>query len=83
MNLWLTAAVALLPALAAAGILAATAGVSERLIALEFATVVGLFMLMLLAVGYDQPSFIDLGLTLVLLSFPGTIAYAHFLERWL
>ena len=83
MNLWLTTALALLPALFAAGTLAATAGVSDRLVAVEFAAAVGLFVLMLLAVGYDQPSFIDLGLTLVLLSFPGTIAYAHFLERWL
>lgn len=83
MNLWLTTAGALLPALAAAGALAATAGVSDRLVALEFATAVGFFMLMLRAGGYDQPSFIDLGLTLVLLSYPRTIAYAHFLERWL
>ena len=83
MNLWLTAAAALLPVLAAAGILAATAGASDRLVALEFASAIGLFILMLSAVGYDQPSFIDLGLTLVLLSFPGSIAYAHFLERWL
>jgi multisubunit Na+/H+ antiporter MnhF subunit len=73
----------LLPALAAAGALAATAGVSDRLVALEFATAVGFFMLVLGAVGYDQPSLIDLGLTLVLLSYPGTIAYAYFLERWL
>ena len=41
MNLWLTTADALLPALAAAGALAATAGVSDRLVALELATAVG------------------------------------------
>jgi multisubunit Na+/H+ antiporter MnhF subunit len=83
MNRWLTAAAALLPALAAAGLMAATADLANRFVALQLAGAVTVFMLMLLAVGYDQPSFIDLGLTLVLLSLPGTLAYAHFLERWL
>ena len=83
MNLWLTAAVALLPALAAAGFIAALADLENRLVALELASTTTVFMLMLLSVGYDQSSFIDLGLALVLLSFPGTLAYAHFLERWI
>jgi multisubunit Na+/H+ antiporter MnhF subunit len=63
--------------------LAAIGEMPNRLVALEFATAICLFMLMVLSVGYDQPSFIDLSLTLVFLSFPGTVAYAHFLERWL
>ena len=83
MNLWLTAAAALLPALAAAGWMAAIADLENRFVALELAATIAVFMLMLLSVGYDQPSFIDLGLTLVLLSFPGALAYAHFLERWI
>ncbi|MBV8736368.1 MAG: hypothetical protein JO007_03740 [Alphaproteobacteria bacterium] len=83
MNLWLTAAVALLPALAAAGWVAAVADIENRFVALELGSTLTVFMLMLLSVGYDQPSFIDLGLTVVLLSFPGALAYAHFLERWL
>ena len=83
MNLWLTAAVALLPALAAAGWVAAVADIENRFVAVELGTTLAVFMLMLLSVGYDQPSFIDLGLTVVLLSFPGALAYAHFLERWL
>lgn len=83
MNIWLTAAVALLPPLAATGLMAGAARAPNRLVGLLLASAIALFMLMLLSVGYDQPSFIDLGLTLVLLSFPGTIVYAHFLERWL
>ena len=83
MNVWLTGAVALLPALTAAGWMAAMADLEDRLVALELATTLVVFMLMLLSVGYDQSSFIDLGLTLVLLSFPGALAYAHFLERWI
>lgn len=82
-NIWLTAAVALLPALAAAGWLAAVADLENRLVALELGTTIAVFALMLLSVGYDQPSFIDLGLTTVLLSFSGSLAYAHFLERWI
>ena len=83
MNLWLTAVLGLLPALAAAGWVAATADVENRFVALELASTFAVFILMLLAVGYDQPSFVDLALTLVLLSFPGAFAYAHFLERWI
>jgi multisubunit Na+/H+ antiporter MnhF subunit len=82
-NWWLTAAAALLPPLAAAGFSAATQTLPGRLVAQEFAGTVALFALMLLAVGYDQPSFIDLALTLALLSLPAALAYAHFLERWL
>jgi multicomponent Na+:H+ antiporter subunit F len=83
MNIWLTAVVALLPPLAAAGWLAATADAANRLVALELASTIAMFALMLLAVGYRQPSFIDLALALVLLAFPGTLAYLHFVERWL
>jgi multisubunit Na+/H+ antiporter MnhF subunit len=83
LNIWLTAAVALLPGLAAAGWMVALSDLGNRLVALELGTTIAVFALMLLSVGYDQPSFIDLGLTLVLLSFPGSLAYAHFLERWI
>ena len=64
MNLWLTAAVALFPALAAAG-LGGGGGRCRKtgFVALELGTTLAVFMLMLLSVGYDQPSFIDLGLT--------------------
>ena len=83
MNIWLTVAVGLLPPLAAAGWLAATADLANRLVALELAGTVTAFALMLLSVGYGQPSFIDLALTLVLLSFVGSLTYLHFVERWL
>ena len=32
---------------------------------------------------FDQSSFIDLALTLALLTLPGTLVMALFLERWL
>lgn len=83
MNIWLTAALGLLPPLAAAGWLTAMGNVANRLAALELASTVTVFALVLLSVGYGQPSFVDLALTLVLLSFAGTLVYVHFVERWL
>jgi multisubunit Na+/H+ antiporter MnhF subunit len=82
-NIWLTAALGLLPPLAAAGWLTATGNVANRLVALELASTLTVFALVLLSVGYGQPSFVDLALTLVLLSFAGTLVYVHFVERWL
>jgi multicomponent Na+:H+ antiporter subunit F len=82
-NLWLTAALALLPPLAACAWLGATGRTTDRLVALQLATALAVFMLILFARGFDQPSYIDLALTLVLLSLPGTLVYAHVLERWL
>ncbi|HJU15540.1 MAG TPA: monovalent cation/H+ antiporter complex subunit F [Stellaceae bacterium] len=83
MNVWLAAAIALLPALGGCAVVAVGSGLADRLVALELATVIAVFALMLLIVAFDQPSFIDLALTLALLSLPGSLVYAHFIERWL
>lgn len=55
----------------------------RRMIALQLFTLFGAIVLVLLAVAYDRPDFCDLGIALGLLSFGGTLAYAHFFERWL
>lgn len=83
MSPWLAAALALVPPLVCAGIVAATRHSNDRLVALQLGSAITIFMLVLFAAGEDQPSFLDLALTLVLLGFPGTLAYAHVLERWL
>jgi multisubunit Na+/H+ antiporter MnhF subunit len=83
MNVWLAAAIALLPALGFCLVVAMQSGLADRLVALELATAIAVFVLILLIVAFDQPSFIDLALTLALLSFPGSLVYAHFVERWL
>jgi multisubunit Na+/H+ antiporter MnhF subunit len=82
-NIWLTATVGLLPPLAVAGWLTATGNLPNRLVALELAGTIAVFALVLLSVGYGQPSFVDLALALVLLSFTGALVYVHFIERWL
>jgi multisubunit Na+/H+ antiporter MnhF subunit len=81
MNVWLAAAIALLPALGGCAVVAMIRDLADRLVALELATVITVFALMALIVAFDQPSFIDLALTLALLSLPGSLVYAHFVER--
>lgn len=83
MNVWLAAAIALLPALGGCAIVAIGGDLADRLVALELASSLTVFAVMLLIVAFDQPSFIDLALALALLSLPGSLAYAHFVERWL
>lgn len=55
----------------------------RRLIALQLATMIGSVQLVLLSIVFATEEFADLGITLALLSIGATIAYAHFLERWL
>lgn len=55
----------------------------RRMIAAQVLTLIGAVALMLFAIGYDRPDFCDLGIALGLLSFGGSLAFAHFFERWL
>jgi multicomponent Na+:H+ antiporter subunit F len=82
-NAWIAAAIALLPALCVPLFVAARGRIPDRLVAAQLTAVIGAALLVVLSFGFDQPSFIDLALTLVLLSLPGTLVFALFLERWL
>ncbi|EYD77712.1 hypothetical protein Rumeso_00670 [Rubellimicrobium mesophilum DSM 19309] len=83
MTVWLLAAIGLLPSLAVSAVMALRGSTADRLVAVQFCTTVAAFMLVLLTVAFDQPSFLDLGLLLVLVTYPGTLIYTWFLERWL
>lgn len=83
LNVWLLAALGFIPPLAASALLALRGPVADRLVAIQFCTTVSALMLVLLTVAFDQPSFLDLGLVLVLVTYPGTLLYTWFLERWL
>ena len=84
MNAWLLASLALLPALAAPVFIACRSGsAATRLVAVQLATSLTTIILILMTFAFDQGSFIDLPLTLALLTLPGTLAMALFLERWL
>jgi multicomponent Na+:H+ antiporter subunit F len=82
-NAWLIAALALLPPLAGACFAAAWGQLPMRLAAIPLTGTLTVVILMLLAKAVDQPSFFDLPLALVLVSYPGTLLYTHFVERWL
>jgi len=83
LNPFLIAAIALIPPFACAVLVASYGPVSRRVVAVQFGTTMTVFLLMLLSLAMRQPSFLDLPLTMVLISYPGTMIYTHFLERWL
>jgi multicomponent Na+:H+ antiporter subunit F len=80
---WLVAAIALIAALILPGAVAMRAGTGRRLIATQLATVIAAQVLVAFSFAFGQSSLIDLPLTLVLLSLPGTLVLVMFLERWL
>jgi multicomponent Na+:H+ antiporter subunit F len=83
MNVWLIAATVLLLGLIPYGVVCLTVPVMDRLAALRLAGVLSTSILLLLAGGFQRPSYIDLALTLAVLSFTGGLTFARFLERWL
>ena len=83
MTPWLIATLALLPPLAIALWSAMRGGLMARLVAVQLATGLTSLILVLLSFAFDQPSIIDLALTLSFLSLPGTLLLALFAERWL
>lgn len=80
---WLIAAAALLPPFLAAALAAGRLAVASRLVAIEFASSLAIMLLITLSFAFDQASSIDLALTVALLSLPGTLVLALFVERWL
>jgi len=55
----------------------------RRLIALQLAGMLVATQLVLLSIVFATEEFADVGITLALLSLGATLAYGHFLERWL
>jgi multicomponent Na+:H+ antiporter subunit F len=80
---WLAGALALLLGFLPCGWLALVGSMTDRIVAAQIATVLTSLVLLLVAAGTSYSSFGDLALTLVVLSLPGTLVFAHFLERWL
>lgn len=80
---WLWATVALLPPFALAALMALRGPMAGRLVAAQLASAVAVPVLVAMSYAFDQPSEVDLALSLVLLTLPGTLLMAVFLERWL
>lgn len=83
MNAWLLAATAFVFALVPCGIVCFRGTPMERLLGLEMAGILTSLILLLLAQGFGNPNFYDLGLTMALLAFGGSLVFVRFLERWL
>jgi len=54
---------------------------TDRVVALDLITMIGVAMSGLYAAAYDEPVFLDVAILVALISFVGTIAFAHFIER--
>ena len=83
MNIWLLAAILLLPPLAVPVCLAMRGAANQRLAAIQLAGSLSALILAVMTFAFDQPSFVDLALCLTLLSVPGTLLYTMFMERFL
>lgn len=83
MNPWLLAAIGLLPPWIVAVVAACRGGSSARLVAIQFAVSITVFLLVVLEFTFAQPSSLPLALATALLGLPGTLVLVLFRERWL
>jgi len=83
MTVWLLATIALLPPFAAACLAACRGGTGARLAAIQLASSLAGMALIAMTFAFDEAAFIDLPLSLALLSLPGMLIITLFLERWL
>ncbi len=83
MTPWMLALLALAPPFAVAVLSAFHGGAGSRFVAAQLATAIAIPALVLMTFAFDQSALIDLALSLCLLSLPGTLLLARFLERWL
>jgi multisubunit Na+/H+ antiporter MnhF subunit len=83
-NVWLTAATALLGGLLPCGWVLLRGRPREALVALELASTVVTVVLVLLAEGFHRSSYFTVPLVLASMSFVGALVFIRFLgDRWL
>jgi multicomponent Na+:H+ antiporter subunit F len=80
---WLIASIGLLPPLLIAIIACGRQAIDRRLIAVQLASSLAMLLLIAMSFAFDQASSIDVSVMLVLLTLPGTLVLALFVERWL
>lgn len=81
--LWVAGLCAVLPPLGMAVAAALRGTIAQRFAASQLATTVAALAVVLATFAIDQPSSIDLAITLALLGLPGSLLVAVFVERWL
>jgi multicomponent Na+:H+ antiporter subunit F len=55
--------------------------VADRVVALDVVAILVIGIIAVNAIGTNQPVFLDAAIVLALVSFLGTVAFAHYLER--
>jgi multisubunit Na+/H+ antiporter MnhF subunit len=80
-NVWLIAALALLPGLLACGIVCFRCAALSGLVALELASAISVVELMLFSEGTQRQPFVDLALVLAVMGFVGSLAFARLMEH--
>jgi len=83
MNNWLFAAAAVSACLVPCADMCLRGKPERRLVGLEMASLIVTIALVLFTVGFGRMPFIDMPLTLALMSFGGGLVFARFLEKHL
>ena len=53
----------------------------DRIIALDLIVTIGIGIIAIYSVLYDQPNFLDIALILALIAFLGTVAFTSYIEK--
>ena len=56
-------------------------GLANRVVALDVIAVLGAALTALFAIEFERPVFLDVTMILALVSFVGTVAFAHYVEK--
>lgn len=83
MNCWIVTALALLVCMVPCFVLCLRGDAMSRLVGLEAGSTMAVMVLLALTEAFNQSSFVDLALTLALLTYGSGLVFARFLERWL
>jgi multisubunit Na+/H+ antiporter MnhF subunit len=83
LNPWLIAATVLILGLIPCGVVIARKSAADGLAALQLAGILTTLATLLLAAGFHRPTVADISMALALLTYPSSLLFAHFLERWL
>jgi multicomponent Na+:H+ antiporter subunit F len=83
MNRWLIAAVAVSAALLPCAVMCLRGSPERRLVGLEMTSMIVIIAMVLFVVGFGRLPFIDLPLTLAILSFGGGLVFVRFLGKYL
>lgn len=83
MNLWLLAGVAVSAALLLCAAMCLQGSPERRLVGLEMTSMIVIIAMALFTVGFGRLPFMDLPLTLAILSFGGGLVFVRFLGKYL